>query len=107
MTAEVEVKKDQKAERTTRRSDIGVVVSAGRDKTIKVHVERLNKHPRYNKYIRRRTTMHVHDEKNEAAEGDRVEIMECRPISKQKNWRLVRVVRRSSKASVASEELNS
>ncbi len=72
----------------------GVVVSDKRDKTIKVIVESIVKHPKYGKYIRRRTTLHVHDENNEAREGDIVEVMECRPISKTKHWRLVRIVER-------------
>lgn len=72
----------------------GVVVSDKRDKTIKVIVESLVKHPKYGKYVRKRTTLHVHDEKNEAREGDIVEVMECRPISKTKHWRLVRIVQR-------------
>lgn len=73
---------------------IGVVEADGRGKTIKVRIDRLVKHPKYGKYQRRRATYHVHDAKAEARSGDRVEIMACRPISKTKSWRLVRVVRR-------------
>ncbi len=61
-------------------------------KTRRVEIPRLVKHPRYGKYIRRRTVCHVHDESNESRLGDTVEIMETRPLSKTKNWRLVRVV---------------
>ena len=62
------------------------------NKTRRVEIPRLVKHPRYGKYIKRRTICHVHDEKNESHTGDTVEIMETRPLSKTKNWRLVRVV---------------
>ena len=82
--------------RTQRRSLTGQVVSDVRDKTIKVSAEELIKHPRYGKYVRRRTLVHVHDENNDARIGDQVEIMETRPISKTKNWRLVNVVRRAA-----------
>jgi len=69
-----------------------VVISGKQNKTVKVQVEFMVKHPRYNKYLRKRTQMHVHDEKSEAKVGDKVEIVECRPISKTKNWRLIRVI---------------
>ena len=74
----------------------GIVSSAGMDKTISVRVERMFKHPKYKKYIRRHSKVHVHDENNEAATGDRVEVMECRPLSKTKRYRLVRIVERPS-----------
>ena len=86
---------EKKRKRGQRRVCQAVVVSDKRDKTIKVLVESLVKHMRYGKYIRQRTTMHVHDEKNEARVGDKVEIAESRPISKTKNWRLVRVIERA------------
>ncbi|MCA9292767.1 MAG: 30S ribosomal protein S17 [Phycisphaerales bacterium] len=73
----------------------GVVTSDKRDKTRKVEVQFLAKHPKYGKYLRQRTVLHVHDEKNDARMGDKVEIEECRPISKTKSWRLVRVVERA------------
>jgi small subunit ribosomal protein S17 len=69
-----------------------VVTSAKPNKTIRVEVPFLTRHPKYGKFIRRRTVIHAHDEKNEAREGDRVEVMACRPISKTKSWRLVRIV---------------
>ena len=72
----------------------GVVQSDVRNKTIKVVVGFLVKHPKYGKYLRRRTTLHAHDPQNEARVGDTVEVMECRPVSKQKSWRLVRVLNR-------------
>ena len=74
---------------------VGVVESDKRDKTIRVVMAYTLKHPKYGKYMRRRTKLHVHDETNEAKVGDTVEIMECRPYSKTKRWRLTRVVRAS------------
>ncbi len=71
---------------------IGVVISAKRDKTRTVEVEYQTRHPKYGKYLRRRTRYHVHDPQNTSQMGDRVEIAPCRPISKTKSWRLVRVV---------------
>jgi small subunit ribosomal protein S17 len=71
---------------------VGVVASAGRDKTRKVTINFSVKHPKYGKYLKKRTVLHVHDEKNESKKGDRVEIAECRPISKTKNWILLRVL---------------
>jgi len=78
--------------RSQRRMLIGVVTRDKMDKTRRVDVERLVKHPRYGKYIKKRTVCYVHDEKNESHAGDTVEIQETRPLSKQKCWRLVRVV---------------
>src|SRR5881227_1455985 len=79
-------------ERGTRRVAVGVVTSDKMNKTRRVEIPRLVKHQRYGKYIRRRTVCHVHDERNESRAGDTVEIMETRPLSKTKHWRLVRVV---------------
>lgn len=70
----------------------GRVLSDKMDKTITVLVERKVRHPLYGKYIRRSTKLHAHDENNESHEGDVVLISECRPLSKSKSWRLVRVV---------------
>lgn len=81
-----------RSERGNRRIVVGTVT---RDKTLKtrrVEVERLVRHPKYGKFIKRRTICYVHDERNESALGDTVEIMECRPMSRTKRWRLVRVV---------------
>ena len=78
--------------RGIRRVAVGVVTSDKMNKTRRVEIPRLVKHPRYGKYIRRRTICHVHDEQNESRAGDTVEIMESRPLSKTKHWRLVRVV---------------
>jgi small subunit ribosomal protein S17 len=83
-------------ERGTRRIAIGVVTSDKMNKTRRVEIPRLVKHTRYGKYIRRRTICHVHDEKNESRKGDTVEVMESRPLSKTKHWRLVRVVAKAA-----------
>jgi len=74
---------------------IGVVESDKRNKTRKVVIAYAGKHPKYGKYMRKRTVLQVHDEKNESRLGDRVEVAECRPISKTKSWVLVRVVERA------------
>src|SRR3954465_8134424 len=80
--------------RKPRRTLVGVVTRDKMQKTRRVEIQRLVKHPRYSKYIKRRTVCYVHDEKNETRTGDTVEIMETRPLSKNKNWRLVRVVKK-------------
>ena len=77
------------------RTLIGVVSSNKMEKTITVQVERLVLHPRYRKYIKRRSKFYVHDEGNEAQRGDVVRIAATRPISKQKRWRLIEILRRS------------
>jgi small subunit ribosomal protein S17 len=79
-------------ERGKRRVEVGLVTSDKMNKTRRVEIPRLVKHARYGKYIKRRTICHVHDENNESRSGDTVEIMETRPLSKTKHWRLVRVV---------------
>jgi small subunit ribosomal protein S17 len=79
-------------ERGKRRVETGVVTSDKMNKTRRVEIPRLVRHPQYGKYIKRRTVCHVHDEKNESRVGDVVEIMETRPLSKTKNWRLLRVL---------------
>lgn len=73
----------------------GQVVSDKMDKTITVEVLRLVRHQLYDKFVRRRTKVHAHDENNEARAGDRVEVMETRRLSKLKRWRLVRVIQRA------------
>ncbi len=82
-------------ERGKRLVKIGIVTSDKMNKTRRVEIPRLDKHPRYGKYIRRRTICHVHDEKNESHTGDTVRIMESRPMSKTKHWRLVKIVTRA------------
>jgi small subunit ribosomal protein S17 len=85
-------------ERGSRKLVTGTVTSDRMQKTIAVQADRLTRHTRYQKYVRRTTTYFVHDEKNEARIGDTVEIAETRPLSKKKRWRLVRVVTRASGA---------
>jgi len=74
----------------------GRVVSNKMDKTVAVAVERLVKHEKYGKYVRRTTKLLAHDEKNECKEGDLVDITPCRPLSRRKSWKLVRVVERAA-----------
>ncbi len=81
--------------RRTRPTRVGVVTSSARDKTIKVTVSYQVRHPKYGKYIRRRTVLHAHDEQNECHNGDLVEVMHCRPLSKTKCWRLVKVLQQA------------
>jgi small subunit ribosomal protein S17 len=89
------------ADRGTRRTVTGVVTRDKMDKTRRVEVQRLVKHARYGKYIKRRTVCYVHDENNETRIGDTVEIMETRPLSKTKNWRLVRVITKAPRTGPA------
>ena len=72
---------------------VGVVESDKRDKTRKVAINFSVKHPKYGKYLKKRTVLHVHDESNASKQGDRVEIAECRPISKTKSWVVLRVLK--------------
>ncbi len=92
-------------ERGKRRVEIGVVTSDKMNKTRRVEIPRLVKHQRYGKYIRRRTICHVHDEQNESRAGDTVEIMETRPLSKTKMWRLVRVVTKAPEVAALAPEV--
>jgi small subunit ribosomal protein S17 len=78
--------------RKLRTRQIGMVTSDKVNKTRKVVVEYLSRHAKYNKYVKRQTVLHVHDEKNESRVGDQVEVMACRPMSKTKTYRLVRIV---------------
>jgi len=73
----------------------GVVTSSNGDKSVRVTIAYKVKHPKYGKYVRRRGKLGVHDERNECGVGDVVEISECRPYSKTKSWRLVRVVKKA------------
>jgi small subunit ribosomal protein S17 len=81
---------------------VGVVKSDKMAKTRVVEIPRLVKHPMYGKYVRERTVCYVHDEGNESAEGDTVEIIESRPRSKTKRWELLRVVEKSTAVDVAA-----
>ncbi len=82
-------------ERNLRKTRVGVVVSDKMDKTIVVAVERKVKHPLYKKYILRTKKLKVHDENNECGIGDKVEVVETRPISKDKNWRLLNIIEKA------------
>ena len=93
--------------RSQLRTIVGTVGSDKANKTIKVVVEFQYRPPKYGKFLKRRTTLHAHDEKNEAKEGDRVEIAECRPLSKTKHHRLVRIVEKAPERAVqvSAEEI--
>ncbi len=82
-------------ERNLRKTRTGIVKSNKMDKTITVAVERKVKHPIYGKFVKKTTRFHAHDEKNECTVGDIVRIMESRPLSKTKRWRLVEVVEKA------------
>jgi small subunit ribosomal protein S17 len=96
--------------RTGRKTEIGVVASAKMDKTRRIELQRLVPHPKYGKYERHRTVCYAHDETNETHVGDIVEIMETRPLSKTKRWRVVRIVtpspQRSLEGVVVDESVN-
>lgn len=83
------------AERALRKTRIGVVVSNKMDKTITVAIERRVPHPLYKKYFKKTTKLMAHDEKKECGIGDKVKIMEVRPLSKIKRWRLVQIVEKA------------
>jgi small subunit ribosomal protein S17 len=81
--------------RNLRKERIGIVTSDKMDKSVVVAVERKKKHPKYGKFVKTTTKFVAHDEKNESHVGDTVKIMETRPLSKSKNWRLVEIVERA------------
>ncbi len=83
------------SKRGRRKTEIGRVASNAMDKTISVEIEWRERHPMYDKVMKRVTTYKAHDENNEANVGDKVEIMNCCPLSKTKRWRLVKVLERS------------
>ena len=83
---------ETKKQKKTRRA---VVVSKSGDKSITVQVDYKVKHPMYGKFIKRRTKLGVHDPDNQAGVGDVVDVVECRPISKRKSWRLVKIVQKA------------
>jgi small subunit ribosomal protein S17 len=90
--------------RSRRKTEIGVVASDKMNKTRRVVVERLVPHAKYGKMLRRRTVCHAHDEANESHIGDLVEIMETRPLSKRKRWRVIRIVRKGAQRALAGED---
>lgn len=77
------------------KTQTGVVINKTGNKSLKVAIDYKLQHPKYGKYISRRTKLGVHDEHNQASVGDLVEIAECRPYSKTKSWRLVRIVKKA------------
>ncbi|HAP00553.1 MAG TPA: 30S ribosomal protein S17 [Bacteroidetes bacterium] len=81
--------------RNLRKTRIGLVSSSKMNKTITVEVERKVMHPKYHKYIKMTSKFKAHDEKNECGEGDTVRIMETRPLSKTKRWRLVEIIEKA------------
>lgn len=83
------------AEHRYRKERTGKVVSAKMNKTVVVAILRLVKHPLYQKYVKRTTKLYVHDEKNDAREGDTVRVIETRPLSKLKRWRVQQVIDRA------------
>ena len=85
----------QTLNRNSRKTRIGTVVSDKMDKTVVVSIERRVQHPVYGKMVRRTKRLKAHDEKNDAKTGDTVRIMETRPLSKDKRWRLVEIVERA------------
>ena len=87
----------EKTEQSSGRTLIARVVSNKMEKSATVMIERLVKHPLYGKYIRRSTKLHIHDAENACGIGDKVMIEECRPISKTKSWRLVKVLEQASR----------
>ena len=82
-------------ERNLRKERVGLVISNKMDKTIRVFVERKVKHPKYEKFVKKSSKFMAHDEKNECNIGDVVRIMETRPLSKNKCWRLVEIIERA------------
>lgn len=88
-----------------KRVEIGVVTSDRAKKTRRVEIPRLVKHPRYGKYLRRKTVCYVHDEREESHQGDTVEIIESRPRSRMKRWELVRVVAKSRLIDLAAARM--
>ena len=92
MTEVKEIKKNQTKVR------VGHVISARMDKTIIVAVEQLTKHPTVKKFVRKRKKLYAHDKENQCQEGDLVEVIETRPLSKLKRWRVSRIIEKAVKA---------
>jgi small subunit ribosomal protein S17 len=82
-------------DRGLRKTQTGIVISDKMDKTVVVQVDRLVKHPVYKKYVRRRAKYKAHDENNSCQNGDRVVIIECRPLSKSKRWQVSQIVEKA------------
>ncbi|MCI5676735.1 MAG: 30S ribosomal protein S17 [Clostridia bacterium] len=82
-------------ERTLRKTRVGIVVSSKMDKTVVIAIEDNVKHPVYGKIVKHTLKIHAHDEKNECGVGDRVEVMETRPLSKTKRWRVTEIIEKA------------
>ena len=91
----METQEAQESQRNTRKERVGRVVSNKMDKSIVVAVPRQVKHPMYGKFLKRTTRLMAHDEQNDCLEGDTVRIIESRPYSKRKRWRLVEILERA------------
>jgi len=85
-----------------KRQAVGRVTSDKMDKTRVVEIPRLVRHPKYGKFVRKRTVCYVHDENNESGYGDTVEIIESRPLSKKKRWQLVKVIEKNTEVDLAA-----
>ena len=83
-------------ERRVRKERDGLVISNRMQKTVVISVERMVRHSKYGKYLKRRSRVKAHDEKNECQVGDRVVIVECRPLSRDKRWRVSRILERAA-----------
>ncbi len=94
--AKIKVKGDSMSERGNRKTQVGVVVSDKMDKTVVVKVSHLIRHPVYNKYIKQSVKYKAHDEENSCKVGDRVQIVETRPLSKDKRWKVKEIIDRIS-----------
>ena len=103
MSATPAVSQTEAPARRRRKTEIGVVTSDKMNKTRRVEIERLVPHPKYGKFLRRRTICHAHDAQNATHVGDIVEIMETRPLSKLKRWRITRIVRAGAQQALAGE----
>jgi small subunit ribosomal protein S17 len=90
--------------RNSRKTQIGFVTSRSGDKSVKVTIAYKTPHPLYHKVVNRQTVLHVHDEKNETKVGDKIEVMETRPISRLKRWRVIRIVEAGVGAAIAISE---
>jgi 30S ribosomal protein S17 len=93
-------------ERNSRKTLVGFVTSRSGDKSVKVTVPFKVPHPRYRKVINRKTVVHAHDEKNDTRIGDKVEIMETRPLSRLKRWRVIKVIERAVTADLKAVSEN-
>src|SRR5580692_800779 len=90
------------AQRAQRKTLLGFVTSRSGDKSVKVTIAYKTPHPRYHKVVNRQTVLHVHDEKNETKVGDKVEVMETRPLSRLKRWRVVSIIQKAVTADGAA-----